>query len=197
MESSSSSYPTTYSNSIPVSSSNEGMFSGKNGIIAFLLLLVIFLFLGINLLSLSGQLLKHVAEIMGPVVLKVASILGYSTGQLIGTTADVVSDGAKLGVDIAEGTAHSVGDLLKNSSKGGMDEQDRLNLEKALTPARCPTQPAPVQATDVIQTSISSKKSSWCLIGEDNGKRGCIEIGEHDKCLSGQTFASREQCVKP
>jgi hypothetical protein len=175
------------------------MFSDQNTIIIVLLVLFILTFLGINLLIVSGNALKVLAEIFGPVVLNVASMLGYSTGQLVNTTADITADTAKLGVDIAEGTAHSIGNLLKDASKGGMDETDRQNLEKALTPSNCPKSipsPEPDKSTNVIQSAITSKKNGWCLVGEDNGTRGCVRVDEHDKCMSGQIFPSKMNCLQ-
>ena len=185
--------------SIP-SSVKTNVFSDQNTIIIALLVLVIFAFLGINLLVVSGNALKTMADIFGPVVLKVAAMLGYSTGELVNTTADITADTAKFGVDIAEGTIQSIGNLLKDASKGGMSETDKQNLEKALTPSNCPTpapSPEPDKATNTIQNPIASKKSGWCLVGEDNGIRGCVRVDEHDKCMSGQIFPSKMNCLQP
>jgi hypothetical protein len=161
-------------------------------------------FLGINLLILSGNALNTLGQIFGPLIVKVLSMFGYSTGQLIDTTADVSSDAAKLGVDIANGTVHSIGDLLKNSSKGGMDESDREKLDRILKPpsppANCPKSdhtPEPDKSSNAIQNPITAKKSSWCLVGEDDGVRGCVAIEEHDKCMSGQIFPTKEACLNP
>jgi hypothetical protein len=43
----------------------------------------------------------------------------------------------------------------------------------------------------------SSKKVGWCLVGEYEGRRGCIEISDYDKCLSGKVFPSQEICMNP
>jgi hypothetical protein len=182
------------------SGDSTGMFSGNNGLIIFLLLLVILAFLGINMLIISGNALSELAKIFGPTFRKVASMLGYSTGHLVNTTADLSADTAKLGIDIAEGTAQSVGNLLKSASTGGMDENLRRDLEKTLTSPKCPTNtktPSPSQSSGNIHRSISAKKAGWCLIGEDDGARGCIRVEEHDKCMSGQIFPSRESCMAP
>ena len=48
-----------------------------------------------------------------------------------------------------------------------------------------------------IQTSKSSSKSGWCLIGEDRGFRSCSQVGSNDKCMSGDIFPSKEICVNP
>jgi hypothetical protein len=170
------------------------MFS--NSFTIFLLVVVIFAFLGINLLVISGNAIKQLTDIFGPIVLKVGSMLGYSTGHLVNTTADIGADTAKLGIDIAEGTAQSVGNLLKNASKGGMDEEEKQRLEKALSPSNCPkSSPEPDKSSNPIQTAITSKKTGWCLVGEDNGARGCVSVNEHDKCMSGQIFPSKEACL--
>lgn len=187
---------TPYNNTTP-SSTNTNMFS--NSFTIFLLVIVVFTFLGINLLVISGNAINKLGEIFGPVVFKVATMLGYSTGHLLNTTADIGADTAKLGIDIAEGTAQSIGNLLKDASKGGMDEAEKQRLEKALTPRNCPksSSPEPDKSSNVIQTAISSKKNGWCFVGEDNGARGCVSVGEHDKCMSGQIFPSKEMCLAP
>ena len=48
-----------------------------------------------------------------------------------------------------------------------------------------------------IQMSKSSSKSGWCFIGEDRGFRSCIQVGDNDKCMSGDIFPSQEICVNP
>ena len=48
-----------------------------------------------------------------------------------------------------------------------------------------------------IQKPISSNKTGWCLVGEYKNKRGCIEIGEHEKCMSGQVFPEQQMCLNP
>lgn len=175
-------------------------FSNKNAIIIILLVLLILSILGINLLLTSGHAIKWLADTFGPIVLKVVSMLGYSTGELINDTADVAADVSKTGIDVAEGTAQSIGNLLKNASKGGMSESDRRDLERALTSPKCPQSSAqnaaPDSSADLIQKPISSKKNTWCLVGEYAGKRGCAPVSSQDRCMSGQIFPSQEACLR-
>lgn len=175
-------------------------FSNKNTIIIVLLVLLILSFLGINLLLSSGQAVKWLADTFGPSVLKVVAMLGYSTGELINDTADVAADISKTGIDVAEGTAQSIGNLLKNASKGGMSESDRRDLERALTSPKCPQNSqqnvSPASTTDSTQKPISSKKQNWCLVGEFGGKRGCAPVSSSDRCMSGQIFPSQELCLR-
>lgn len=184
---------------LPPTTQSSPEFSNKNTIIIILLVLLILSFLGINLLLSSGQAIKWLADTFGPIVLKVVSMLGYSTGELINDTADVAADISKTSIDVAEGTAQSIGNLLKNASKGGMSESDRRDLERALTSPKCPqgvSEVTPDSSADSIQKPISSKKKNWCLAGEYEGKRGCAPISSSDRCMSGQIFPSQEACLR-
>jgi len=35
------------------------------------------------------------------------------------------------------------------------------------------------------------------VIGEDQGYRSCIQVGDNDTCMSGDIFPSQEICVNP
>ena len=48
-----------------------------------------------------------------------------------------------------------------------------------------------------IQKPITSNKTKWCLVGEYEGTRGCVEIAEGDKCMSNQVFPSQKMCLNP
>ncbi len=154
-------------------------------------------FVGINLLSVSGNILEYLADTFGPLVRNVASIFGYSTGELINTTADIAADTAKFGVDIAEGTLQNVGNLLKDASKGGMDAKDRQNLDRTLQSPKCSTAAEPDAATSNIQSASKGGGGNWCLTGEYQGARGCVAMSEHDKCMSGQVFPTQKMCLNP
>ena len=189
-------------NTNPVS--EDSLFSEKNILIFVLIGLLILSFIGFNMLAFSGNVLQSIADVFGPVFVKVTSMFGYSAGELVNTTSGVAADAAKLGVDIAEGTARSVGDLLINASKGGMDESQRRSLSESIrSPHGCTdnvaSAPNPEDSGSDIQKSIASKKGSggWCLVGEYNGARSCVGMDEHDKCMSGQIFPSQKMCLNP
>ena len=57
--------------------------------------------------------------------------------------------------------------------------------------------PMPSASENPIQKPISANKTNWCLIGEYQQKRGCIEIKDHDKCMSGQVFPTQKMCLNP
>ena len=135
--------------------------------------------------------------------------LGYSTGTVINTSADTVSDVAKTSIDIAEGSLQNIGNLLISASgetqtpdasppaspppvekEKSLEETVQKNVPKT-------SDPNPDNSSNPIQKPISADKSSWCLVGEYQNKRGCIPVTESDKCLSGQIFPNQAMCLNP
>jgi len=201
----------------------------KNTLIIILLILLIFSFLGINILNLSGGFIDGLMKIFGPLITQILSIFGYTTGTIIDKSADVITDTSIAGIQIANGTFHSIGDLLKNASKGDVNPITKEQLDKAfnlnnlsakITQAQEQTQaqnqsnlpkldnsinistlppamPSADNAESAIQKPITSGKTNWCLVGEYQGRRGCIEVDDQDKCLSGQVFPSQKMCLNP
>lgn len=180
----------------------------KNIIITILLILLVFSLLGINLLNVFGNFFQVVIDFFNPVVSKALADLGYSSGNVIGQTSDLVADASKQGIDVLNGTLHSVGDLLiKASNQNG--EGPRFNstpLDRSINrdttrdkhpPMVAPEQPRPNTTTNPIQSSASSAKYNWCLVGEYNGGRGCISVTDADKCLSGKIYPSKAACWNP
>jgi hypothetical protein len=181
---------------IPMASNGTDMFSNKNFIIYALLFLLVLSFLGINLLNIVGNGLQDIISIFGPAIAQILSVFGYTAGNLIDKSADVVTDVSKTGIDVAGGALHSVGGLLKNASQPNINEEAKRALDNPTAPLRYNT-PKPDSASNPIQNPISSAKTSWCLVGEYEGRRGCIEIGDQDKCLSGQVFPQQQMCLNP
>jgi hypothetical protein len=164
----------------------------KNYLIGILIFLLILSFLGINLLASVGGFIESITSLFGPVVQKFLSLIGFTAGTVIDKTADVVTDTAKVGIDLAGGAVHDVGDLLINASKD--------NLDKAINSppsSQKKTDPEPDKTENPIQNPPSSAKKSWCLVGEYQGRRGCIEIADQDKCISGQVFPEQKMCLNP
>lgn len=186
MENSDNSFlPSNNLNTESESSSNVDIFSNKNILIIVLTVLLLFSFLGINLLVNVGEFLEKMFAIFKPVVYNFLALLGYSTGTILNKSADVVSDTAKVGIDIAEGSVQNIGNLLKQA---GPISPNSTNI---------PAVPLPNDSSHPIQTGASSSSNKWCLVGEYQQKRGCIEISDQDKCLSGQVFPNQKMCLNP
>jgi len=194
----------------------------KNYIIIFLLILTFFSLLGINLLNEAGDGFQWATSGIVPYIKKVLGIIGWSTGSMINVSTDIVSDTARAGIDVAEGSIQSVGNLLQSASKGGMsidlsENQKLLNdgvrgSSQSTGQQSAQQQPAQQQSaqqqprqseikkdqsSNSIQNPISNKKSStkWCLVGEYQGKRGCIEVNDDDICISEKIYNNLGECI--
>lgn len=128
----------------------------------------------------------------------------YSTGWFIGKSSDIISNTSETGIDIANGAVHNGSDLLIKASKRNSndaptsigstiathkDNNNDNNDNKG--------EPSADKTSNPIQNPISSGKSNWCLVGEYQGRRGCIAISDSDKCMSGQIFPSQQACLNP
>ena len=185
-----------------VSESNS--FNLTNVLIFILIVLVLFSFLGLNILTVLGSSLQNFSNIINPFIKQFLVAIGYSSGEIINKSADVTSDAAKIGIDIAEGTIHNVGDLLKKgaselegSQKPPLDQ--KINSKESTTESKPESKPEakPDTSDNPIQKPITAEKMSWCLVGEYENKRGCVSVTDSDKCLSGQIFPSQQMCLNP
>jgi len=200
--------PPTQSDNTSIFDNITGIFSNKNIVIIILLVLVILLLIGINLLQITGTLVANIADPLVPAFRDLLAMIGFTAGGLLNGTADVVAGTAELGIDIAKGTTHSIGDLLINSANPGIDSSKQASLTDIIGVSRLygsysnlgtTPGPTPVQTTVPTVTSISSQKpkAGWCYVGDFSDARGCVEVTEHDKCMSGQIFANQSECLKP
>lgn len=186
------------SNILPTSD----IFNNKNYIIILLLVLLILSFLGINILAIFGNLIQTIVSIFGPLVTQILSVFGYTAGTLIDKSAEVVTSTAKTGIDIAGETVGSIGDLMKDASRPGVDDKAKQQLDQSINLSNLSEKPKAKQpeadsATNPIQKPITSNKAGWCLVGEYEGRRGCIQVGQEDKCLSGQVYPNQKMCLNP
>jgi hypothetical protein len=179
----------------PQISESGGSF--KNVIIMVLIVVLILSLLGINIFIIFGNGLQYLINIFNPVVSKGLSDLGYASGTVIDKSSDVLADASKVGIDIAHDTVQSVGELLVKASGQAPGSGKNIDIAINQPPTVAPNQPNPDSTSSAIQSSPSSSKSQWCLVGEYNGTRGCINVTEQDKCMSGQVFPSQQMCLNP
>ena len=169
----------------------------KNMIIIILIVVLILSLLGINIFIIFGNGLQKLIDIFNPVVSKGLSDLGYASGTVIDKSSDVLADASKVGIDIAHDTVQSVADLLVKASGKEPGSSNNIDIAINQPPTIPPKQPTPDSSSSPIQTSPSALKSHWCLVGEYNGARGCINVTDQDKCMSGQVFPSQQMCLNP
>jgi uncharacterized integral membrane protein len=179
-----------------VNLNNNSNSNGRNQniIIGILIFLLVITFLGINLLNVGTNFMQAIYNIFGPIINQILHLLGFTAGTVISKTADVVSDAAKLGIDLSEGAVQNLGDLLIKSTK---DEAPAIDKKINNAPPPPPHEPKPDNTENPIQKPPTAAKKSWCLVGEYQGRRGCIEITDQDKCISGQVFPEQKMCLNP
>ena len=165
-------------------SASSGPTDWKNVLIIILLILVIFSYFGVQLLNLFGDHLEKLMDYLRPTFGSFLDLLGYSAGTVVNKTADISADVAKAGIDVAEGTVQNIGNIMIGDEAIGKGPKKRSLNE-----------PEPDVPEDSIQKSLSSSKTKWCLVGEYQNKRGCIDITESDKCMSGQVFPTKQMCT--
>lgn len=167
---------------------------GGLGGLQFLLLfslgtLLLLSFLGINIFTVLGNMLNWLNANLMPSVYGFFGMVSYSTGDLIVKGSDAAADAAKLGVDLAEGAAQSVGGIAKGLGEVGMQYSPELK-----TKYKPPHEPAPDTSASAIQTS--GGKGTWCLVGDVKGVRNCLEVDKETKCASGQSFPDSAACLR-
>jgi hypothetical protein len=184
----------------------------KNLIIIILASLLVLSFLGVNIFQ---GLIVAIQNL----VARILSIFGFYTGLLINSTADVVGDTAKGGVDIAEGTLHSIGNLLQNEDNMNGPPPAQMQWNTTLfnlnpTEKRdSGSQPEKPEVT--IPQNIDSDLNkgtptvakyepsdstannlTWCPVGYSNGSGKCIQTNSNEKCMYGKVFKTKDECEK-
>jgi hypothetical protein len=180
----------------------SSFFDYKTYIIFFLLAFLVLTFLGINLFTILGNSIQELSNVFGPFFINFTKSLGYSTGTLINTSADTVSDAAQTTIEIAEDSVQNIGNLMITAAGDQAPESEaeaEPELETSVQTNTTPpvNNPQPDDSTNSIQNPISADKRNWCLVGEYQSKRGCVAIGDSDKCLSGQIFPNQAMCLNP
>lgn len=195
---------------------DTSMFTTKTWAIVFLSLLLVLSILGINLFHIANRFVEIVKVIFGPFVVSIFSFFGYTTASVVGKGISVVGDTAQTGIEVAEGTVESVGDVLKDAAAPGMHPASAKRLDEILNQSpnqykwySAQGQLPPVRdwaadsASSVIQQSGASRGAAGkaCLIAEEKTAQGsqrtCTTVSDESKCLSGQVFPSIAACTKP
>ena len=171
-------------------------FEFKNIIIIILVILLAFSLIGINLFQSTNNILDYIVNLIRPIFGSFLSAFAYITGVTLNTTTDVIGDTAKTGIDIAEDTLQSIGNILIDASK--IDHKtyvsEKIESSKNNEPKE---EPEPDSSEASIQNPITAKKTNWCLVGDLNQKRSCASVQDADKCMSGDIFPTHESCLNP
>lgn len=168
------------------------------------ILIIILLFLGFNVLKISGEGLGNIASI-GKVLF---GSIGISLSDTIKNTVTNSATGSKEIIDVTKDVAidavDDVDELLgvesDKKNKKSKDKKDNENLAEAIDKVSKQNKDADVMPDDsgsTVQQSKGAGKAGWCFTGEDRGFRSCVKVGINDECMSGDIFPSKDICVNP
>lgn len=181
---------------IDIDTNNEGYFSWifSKYTIFFIIIIVIVIFVLHNNDITIDYIIKYFV---------------YGSGETIKQTVGSSLEGVKSTLDTTDKTINnavniiekSVGintdnDNIYNKSNNKYNNEDiDIDLHKLNTKLIKKPKvhiPEPDDTTNNIK-----KKSGYCYIGEDRGFRSCVKVSEHDTCMSGDIFPTRDICINP
>jgi hypothetical protein len=165
-------------------------FSNKT-IIVILALLIIMILLNNDIRIILENLVRTIYNLVSNIL----RLLGIITGSTINVTANIGANVARTGINIAEGTLQSVGNILAGGN--AILAKDLDATLNGTTIQQQNTIPAPDNTANPIQKPIVENKQAWCLVGEYKGTRSCVEVSQADKCMSGQVYPQQKMCLNP
>ena len=200
--------PNLYSSSANGSSFGNGNGTSSNGndvsgwftwffFNRYMLIAIILAYLGFNLFSYFGSLLKVIMDIIRPLI----SILGYTTAETAKEVVKVAKVGSKGVIDVAAGVTTGGINVLEKGLTGSSKKSTNGSgaTQASATPSKPPKAafPIPDDAGSKTQANKAKSKSGYCYIGEDRGFRSCIQVNDSDTCMSGDIFPTQEICINP
>ena len=192
--------------------------SGSNSYIIWVIIIIILAILGFLIYYyyplISQQFLPFINNLFTPIDITTGSNVAENINQTVKTEGVQKEEISKEEISKEETTQNIQGAQATSSITNSQDvtstvpvqnQQQHDALNTALNQAEKQQQPQPSDnsqysadiSTSSIQNSKSSSKTGWCFIGEDRGFRSCIQVNEHDKCMSGDIFPNQDICINP
>ena len=177
----------------------------------WLIIILILAFLGFNVFVYLAKGTQDITNFFGPLIKMVIGLTAVITGDVV----DVTAEGTKTVVNATAGTIDkgltAVQNITPNTpnsnfkappSQPQQQQPDLMannTLNKAINTAQSKQPSSTDYQADESTSNIQggSTKSGWCYIGEDRGFRSCAQVGDNDKCMSGDIFPTQEVCVNP
>jgi hypothetical protein len=205
-------------NSSPFSDYGSNIETGSNFVSFFqniswqtwILIVIIFAILGFNIFVYLAKGTQWFANLVNGITNWFSSLFGNSLSNTAKQTVNVSATGAKAGIDVAAGATTGAIDYASQpttvqgnpayTSQPGQPIQNQNQeqmQEDALDKALDHSSNYNVQADDSYSSIQGAGKSGWCLIGEDQGIRSCMQVGPNDQCMSGDIFPTNAVCVNP
>jgi hypothetical protein len=215
--------PTTYG----TNAADSGFKFLNMSLMTWFIIILILAILGFNIFVYLAKGTQTFSDVVGPYIKYFVGLIGYTSAEVTKTVTETAATGTKAGVDLASGTITSGVDIIQETSEAAVtganaksslfgsqktnasvpreDSSQDTRLNSALKNSNSNSASSykyqqtfnADDATSEIQSNKSSSKSGWCYIGESRGLRSCVQVGENDRCMSGDIFPSQEICVNP
>jgi hypothetical protein len=183
----------------------------------WILIFLILAFLGFNIFVYLAKGTEVFTSFFTPIIKTTMGLFAYTTGSVV----DVAASGTQNILNSTTNLADSGLTAVQTKAQQFQEKQSPTNLSSQSV-QQTNKQPDPMsnnalnkslntatastnsnnnndyqadESTSTIQSG--GNKSGWCYIGEDRGFRSCVEVGQQDKCLSGDIFPSKDICVNP
>lgn len=150
--------------------------------------------------------LSIVLIVMVLVIFGGMAFLGGTVGETLNFIADTIAVlGTKL-LQIFNGVVHELTSfMLPKGSQTTNTEPSTQILPVTMPTPLISSNPSSnvnnVQPNDSVATTTTgatptaASSSNWCLVGEFNSKRSCVQIENSQKCLSGLIFPTLDNCL--
>lgn len=125
--------------------STTRFFAEKNILIITLVILLALSLLGINILTFLGAGIQYIVNLIGPYVSGFLFRVSDTTGAVINKTSDVVTSTTKTGIDIADGSVHSLGNIMRNTNNINPTTGKNPVLDNLLNIGRAPSSATALQ----------------------------------------------------
>lgn len=192
----------------------------------WVIVIVIFAFLGFNIFSILAKgtqdfttIFRPILDLFAKLTGQIVSVTAQGAKDVVNTTADVVDTGLTGVQNVAQGqpitaqqgpnqqpspslSSTTTSSVPVQSTIPQPESTQNYGINKVLNAAAPQSQGTNGQTyeADTASSTIQSGglgKAGWCYIGDDDGYRTCAQVGVNDTCMSGDIFPSQEICMNP
>jgi hypothetical protein len=181
---------------------------------AWLTLVVIITFLGVNLYMYLENGSGYFENIFASISKEIKLLLGFSVDEHSNNSLNskLSSNNTNINQNQThqenqrhqENQTHQQNKPLNQIQDSSPDSSSKTSLFKALNSSEPEVNKnnsllnyKEDESHSAIQQSKTSSKNGWCYIGEDRGVRSCVKVNDSDTCMSGNIFPSENLCVNP
>jgi hypothetical protein len=130
------------------------------------------------------KIFKVIADAFQPLTNTIYRILDGTSEQTLRTVAVGTKEIATKNAEITDSITNPI---IRDSKNIKIDKKLKADINSSSK------QSLKDVSNDNVDSSIQ-KKSDWCYIGEDQGVRKCVQVGD-SQCLSGLVYKSSNNCI--